>query len=384
MKTLSILLISLTLLTADSQTIFLDNPYTYQYKSKKYIYARNIWDMQFFNGKIYLGAGNSSNIGPAQNAGRVHVVSLDPITDKFNNEYTVAEEQIDKFKVYGDTLYIPGHDATEKWTFGNIYTKRNDNWSKYRSLPNVLHVYDLVVKDRKIFTAIGLNGKGAVFVSDMNAKDWDKISHGKGRVYSFLEVDDKLFATKTFQNKNPKKLSVTQWQSEYQSFSSRYDLNVHKMFPDTNLKKDSIKIIRPVKFENKALYIGAYKHNDHQNIPFGLYQASFVNNKLEIKKIEIRKEFVPRDILVREKNIYILVTKKEQSKNNISVLKFNNNNFLTYKEIISFSYSSFARSFEEFEGCFYFGMGSDIKSSKNWSIKELKPQTGDIVKACGF
>jgi hypothetical protein len=197
--------------------------------------------MQYFKGKIYLGAGNSSNIKPAANAGRVYVVSLNPKNDKFKFEYKVAEEQIDLFKVYDDVLYIPGHDATQKWTFGNIYQKNKGNWYKHRTLQNALHVYDLVVKDDKIFTAIGLNKKGAVFISDKKAKKWKQIPHGKGRVYSFLEVGSELFATKTFKIKDKNKLSVTQWLKDRETFSSRYDLGVDEMFPSTSLKKTLLK-----------------------------------------------------------------------------------------------------------------------------------------------
>ena len=76
---------------------YLGNPYMKQYKNGEGVYARNIWDMQLFEDKIYIGAGNSSNEGPAQNAGRVYVVSLDPKTAKFKYEFKIAEEQIDIF-----------------------------------------------------------------------------------------------------------------------------------------------------------------------------------------------------------------------------------------------------------------------------------------------
>ena len=370
------------LLYANSEYTLLGNPYVSKYKSEEHIYARNIWDMQLYNSKIYLGAGNSSNKGPAQNAGRVYVVSLNPKTDKFSYEYKVAEEQIDTIKVYGDTLYIPGHDATQKWTFGNIYSKEDKKWTKHRTLPKALHVYDLVVKDNKIFTAIGLNKKGAVFISDKKAKVWDKISHGSGRVYSFLEVGDELYATKTFKIKYKNKLSVTQWLKDRNTFSSRYDLNVYKMFPNTFLRKYSIKIIKPIKFKDNAFYIGAYKHNDHQNEPFGLYQAYIKNSKLKVKKLKLESDFIPRDIIKRKDNIYILATKKINKYSEIKVLKLNKNNLSEYNVIISFKYPTFARSFEKYKDCFYFGMGSEVKSSKNWKQKELKKQTGDILKVC--
>ena len=120
------------------------NPYSKLYRSGEFIYARNIWDMQVFNGKVFFGGGNSNNFKPAPNAGRVPVFSFNPKTNKFTNEYTVAEEQIDRFRVIEDKLYIPGHDATQKWDFGNFYTRtKSGKWKKYRTIPNTLHVYDI-------------------------------------------------------------------------------------------------------------------------------------------------------------------------------------------------------------------------------------------------
>jgi len=46
----------------------LGNPFT------KSTYAKNVWDMQVFNGSIYLGHGNSSNYAPAANAGPIDVI----------------------------------------------------------------------------------------------------------------------------------------------------------------------------------------------------------------------------------------------------------------------------------------------------------------------
>ncbi len=379
MKKIILLCLFCVALFAKESFTFLGNPYNKQYKDGELIYAKNIWDMQYFNGLIYIGAGNSSNEGPAQNAGRVPVFSLDPKTDKLSFEYEVAEEQIDLFKVYKNTLFIPGHDATEKWQFGNIYKKSNEKWNKYRTLPNALHVYDLVLKDEKIFTAVGLNKFGAVFISDMNANNWEEVSQGSGRVYSFLEVGNELFATKTFKVNDVNKLSVTQWEKSKNSFLDRLDLNAYKMFPNTNFENKSIKIIKPLKFDEKSsFYIGAYKHNDHQNIPFGLFKVSMNNKNLEVTKVILPNEFIPRDIIKRDNDLYLLINKNQD----IKVLKFKKNSLEKYEEIISFSYGTFARSFEESNGCFYFGMGSEIKDENNWNKSELKEETGNILKVC--
>ncbi|MDX9743944.1 MAG: hypothetical protein RBT59_09015 [Arcobacteraceae bacterium] len=381
-KVFIICLLIISHLYAESAFKNIGNPYERDYKNGEMIYARNIWDMQLYQDKIYLGAGNSSNEGPAQNAGRLHVVVLDPMSDKFAFEYEVAEEQIDLFKTYGDTLYIPGHDATQNWILGNIYTKKDGMWKKIRTLPKALHVYDLVVFDEKIFTAVGLNKNGAVFISNPHADAWKQVPHAEGRVYSFLQIGEELFATKTFKTKYRNKLSMTQYKKNLNTFSARFDLDAFKMFPDTKLKSDSIKLGKSISYENKALYLGVYKHNDHQNIPFGVYLASMQNNKLDVKKINLKDDYTPRDILHRDNFIYILVNQTEKNRENIKVLKFNKNDFSNYKEIIEFQYNSFARSFEEINGCFYFGIGSEIKDPDAWNQNELKKETGDILKSC--
>ena len=90
---IALFLLSITILYAN-EVIYLSNPYSKRY-SKKMLYAKNIWDMQLYNNKIYLGAGNSSNFGAAKNAGRVPVICYDLKMGNFYQDYTVAEEQID-------------------------------------------------------------------------------------------------------------------------------------------------------------------------------------------------------------------------------------------------------------------------------------------------
>lgn len=380
MKKLLFILIFLNCIVfAYDKAVFVGNPYKSVYKSGEAIYARNIWDMQLFEGKIYLGAGNSSNYGPAQNAGRVDVVSLDPISGKFDYEYKVAEEQVDIFKVYNDSLYIPGHDATQKWDFGNIYKKSANKWFKYRTLPKALHVYDLVVKDNKIFTAVGLYGGGAVFVSDMTAQKWQQIPQGKGRVYSFIEVKDELFAVKKFKKKHPRDLNITQWLNDRDTLSARFDLNIIKMFPDTKLHNGSIKIIKSLKAKDETFYIGAYKHNDHQNLPFGVYKMWIKNDEVNVQRVELPNGFIPRDIIQRDAKIFILANKEISEGIENTLFLYGDNELKSY---LSFPYDSFARSFEKYKDCFYFGIGSEIKNPLKWSISELSKETGDIVKVC--
>lgn len=98
-------------------------------------YARNVWDMHLWDGRIYLGHGNSSNLGPAVNAGPVDVISYDPATGGFATEFSVDDEQIDKFRVVGGKLHIPGHDPRDPWELGNFYVLEKAGWKKIRRSP---------------------------------------------------------------------------------------------------------------------------------------------------------------------------------------------------------------------------------------------------------
>ncbi|MBF0469882.1 MAG: hypothetical protein HQL48_00755 [Gammaproteobacteria bacterium] len=385
MRLFSLLLFLPLLLQAESSFQFLGNPFVYKYPDGEEIYARNIWDMQLFRGRIYLGAGNSSNRGPAQNAGPVPLLYLEPETGKFIVDYIVKDEQIDLFRLEDGKLYIPGHDATEKWDFGNFYVNDGNRWQKVRTLPKALHVYDLLLHRGQIFTAIGLNKVGAVMSSGDGGKSWTSHSHGSGRVYGLLKVGDQLFAHKLFNPSRPKNLAITQW-VEGQGFSARFDLNAYDLFPQTDFNRSgSLKITRSVALDSESYYIGAYKHNDHQSKPIALYRAQMVNSQLRVTRVPIAESSTPRDILVRGRHLYILVSSEEGEGFEIAVYRRTLQGEGAKEEaqrLISFNYPVFARSFEELNHCFYFGMGVDLKSSGSWRESELKDETGDVVKSC--
>ena len=91
------------------------------YRGSNRVYARNPWDLQAFDGSLYIGGGNSSNLGLAQNAGPVSIISFHPKTGDITEEVWVDDEQIDRFRVLNEALYIPGHDPQESWDRGNFY-----------------------------------------------------------------------------------------------------------------------------------------------------------------------------------------------------------------------------------------------------------------------
>jgi len=78
--------------------------------------------------------------------------------------------------------------------------------------------------------------------------------------------------------------------------------------------------------------------------------------------------------------VYLLTTKSKDKLSIVKVFKYLKNDYIKYSEVLEFRSPTFARSFEELNGSFYFGLGCEIKSYKNWKQSELKKDTGNIIK----
>ena len=356
------------------------------YKSGEDIYSRNIWDMKFYNNLLYIAAGNSSNSHPSPNSGPVPIINYNPNNKSFNSDGKVYDEQIDLFRILKDKLYIPGHDSSKKQSFGNIYEKdHNLKWKSFYNIPNALHVFDIINYDNKLFAAISTHLGAAIAISNDSAKTWEIVQIGsRQRVYSLLMVNNKLYAIKqSLSPKKKKKLTKKELANynlvfEYKNnkFIPRDDLNIKKLYQIKNSKK-TIRISKSEIFKNKSIYIAAYNYIN----PFAIFIVeSFNKNDTKIRKVNFPFKCKPRDILIREDFVYFLCTVKFNKifKNIVFRSKFGN--LTKPKELFSFKTKAFARSFEKFENDFYFGLGCDVKNKKKWKQKELKIETGTLIK----
>ncbi|MGZ8158429.1 MAG: hypothetical protein ACXWT1_08605 [Methylobacter sp.] len=371
----------------------LGNPYQDKYKDGADVYARNIWDMQSYQGAIYLGAGNSSNKGPAQNAGPVPIIKFDPVTQKFIQEGVVDDEQIDVYHVVNGELYTPGHDPRESWELGNFYRRDNNGvWVKYRNIPGAIHTYSLAGYKEKLFGSLGIRDGAAVSISEDQGKTWKAIPVGRSRVYGFLNVANNLYVVKQFP-------SLIQWEDEMtadeqdqynpvyefkspDSFILRKDISQETLFPNTKLSDDkTTKIVRPLIVGEKGVYIGAYTHNDHQFLPFGVYiTTSLAEGHIQVDKMLIPDKYEPWDLLLKDGYLYVLTSKKDGDDVKIKVLRSPVNDLENWDEVLEFTAHTFARSFEILDNDFYFGLGSEVENTKRWRQEELSPVTGQILR----
>lgn len=113
-------------------------------------FARSVWDLHNFAGRIYVGGGDWIN-----NQGPVSVWSFagenSGLNSQFRKEITVDDESADRFRTCAGRLVVPGIDATESWSFGNIYIKEAGQWHKRRTVPNARHVFDAAFFADKLY-----------------------------------------------------------------------------------------------------------------------------------------------------------------------------------------------------------------------------------------
>ena len=327
-------------------------------------YARNVWDMQLWGDKIYLGHGNSSNKGPASNAGPVRVIAYHPQSGCFETEFTVDEEQIDRYRTIGGRLYIPGHDPCQSWDWGNFYRLTNDGWEKVRTIPQGIHTYDILGHQGALFVALGTTEGGKVARSTDGGQIWESFTlPGAGRPFELFALGDALYAHAYAHLGGRGGL--------YQYNGHGFDLIDVDLFPSTQRPHNPM-VVRAALLDGVLLYIGAENTNDHQWTPFAAYKAETIN---EAQKLQLPSQDAPYDILVRDGNAYML-TNRRDSESGYTVIIWRSDDVSGglehWREIVQFSVPSFARSFELYEGVFYIGLGT--------AIEPLNEASGDIYQ----
>ena len=363
-------------------------PYKNKYKNNtEDVYSRNVWDIKAFDGKLYFGAGNSSNSRPSPNAGPVPVISYDIKSKKMIDEYIVDEEAIELFRILDNKLFIPGADATQSHKFGNFYIKdKNKKWKKYRNILKGLHIYDMIFFDGKLFAAISTNKGAGVAISDDFGKSWKIEQLGKyQRVFTFLLANHKLYAVKQLlHNKKIDKLvSKTKKKyffiAEYKNgtFVARRDLTKRNLFPYKKLNKNrTLRISKSEVYKNSTIYIGSY----YYDVPFSFFITSNLDNSnVQTKSIKIPKSYTPRDLIVKNDKVYLLISRKNYKKYENIILEIVDDNFENPIGKFKFMTNTIVRSFELVDNNFYFGLGTNVKNKKKWKQKELHPNSGKVI-----
>lgn len=328
----------------------------FSYNQDELSYARNVWDMQVWNGKIYIGHGNSSNREPASNAGPIPIVTYDPVTEQFETTFTVDEEQIDRFRIINGQVYIPGHDPLDGWELGNFYRLTSKNWEKVRTIPMGIHTYDMLSFQDTLFAALGTTKGAMVSRSADNGQTWASVKlPNTPRAYELFTLKDKLYVS-AYKNKIFRYIN--------DSFE-QVDVN---LFPKATPSPHPL-IVRSTHFKKTLIYIGADRINDHQWHPFGIYKATQIDRA---QPLNLPSNNSPYDILVQSNTVYILTNRKKEAHPGFTGMIYGSKDLETWIEIVRFNIPSLARSFVYYTGSFYIGLGTDTIP--------LNPASGNIYR----
>lgn len=139
---------------------------------------KSIADFIVFDDRLYFGYGDAD-----LNAGRVTDILVryfeSPEATSYEAEATKTdEEEIALFRKFGDTLYIPGVDATEDGWLGNVFTKPSGGeLKKHRTVTGGVHVHDIAV------------WKGDIYACGSGAPGPDEWNTGQVRSYLWKSED---------------------------------------------------------------------------------------------------------------------------------------------------------------------------------------------------
>lgn len=314
--------------------------------------ARSIWDMHYFNNKIYIGHGDYwANSGPTD----VWVYN----GTSFVKEYTVNDHMILDFFEFENKLFIPGNDATAgDPCFQNLYINDpnrvpNPGWIKLTTMPCSLHSFDVALFKGKLYASISTDVgiPDRTLVSTDMGQTWTTFISGDS---SFVVFDDFMFVHggsyykydgTTLQTVTPNVfMSLNSWGRK-----ARF--------------QDGVLYAHPTRYtlENTPLYFLAT--NQIKNGGIATKFAKFANSKV-------------RDVVVRGITCYVMtaqeITKDVAYKGHI----YSSTDLTNWVLVTAFTVPGIPLSFEIMNNKFYIGLGSRWEPSLGWVC--VGPESGSI------
>jgi len=377
---------------------YLGNPYLERYPcGSEWDSAREINDLEVWNDQLYLGAG-----GYSSNAGPVDVWRFDPASGDFASDYRVDDEAIGRFRVFDDHMYIPGIDAIESWEFGNVYRCGPTGWRKIRRLPSAIHVYDVAEFDGMLVAAgayaddtnpDAIVSGGALYVSRNQGASWecdfipctaygdlslyDESRPDVGRFYRLFEFRDRLFAFGTLLprlyvwngtsfeyldvNPFPSLLSYGGYECADVPYTAQALADIVQTQEEGDLWRPCAESIMDniLIFNGRLVYSvwGMYPGSSHKWNASGiaLYAATDLLER-DIERLQIPAEDTYiEDLIVVDSLLIALVY--QHVGDGYKTLVFATEDFVSWREVFSFSAVTYASAIEYLDGYFYLGLG---------------------------
>jgi hypothetical protein len=357
-------------LDVTSKVELLGNPFLSQWPvGSGKSYARNVWDMIAYDGKIYIGYGDASNNSPP-----CYVWYYNLSNGQFVNEYDTKDAQIGNFRIIDNQLYIPGYDPPSNPSY--LFRLESTGWKSYRNMGPSIHVYDVYKFGGNYFTCHGPDaGASSIRMTPDVAQTWQQtqVVDANGnptsfgiRIYTLFELGGTMYGS-----------YGSTWMFKYLG-GNKVQLapssKVSGLFPGSSTGGS---VVRPVNYKGSTVYIGADRCNDHQWNPFGAFSATSLDSGG--KRLILPGNPKPFDIIVGTDGVcYILGTIKVSSTQYVNTV-CSSTDLTNWTEIFRFTSDTFARSFEMVNGNFYFGLGSGNGGSDPTS-ERVTASTGNFLR----
>lgn len=365
--------------------------------NSSWLYPRNVWDLQVFGSKIYIGSGdgiNNSGSNTVSTLGQTgtEIWSYDTLTNQFVRENTqgancgsncIDDEAIELFRVTGKELYADGIDPLGSPTNGDLIRLEGSSFHEYQTVPSAVHVYEMdKFKDPTTGTDKIFVGKasGLVMSSDNGLTFTTPTYTNNGllnltTVFGVFEFNNQLYASTyagSFLGSTAGNVLAQYTGGNTFNFLGAELGNL--MFPGTNNFQE--RVYRAVHANSHMVYLASVNGGDNEPHPNGLYQivedgSSNISQAVSTAKpIILPNNALARDTLVSGSTFYVLATVGTAP--NVVNYVYSSADAVNWTEVMHFSSDTFARSFEYLNGDFYFGLGGDVNASTN--------STGNILR----
>ncbi len=332
------------------------------------VYARNSWDLQAWNGQLLIGSGDSSD-----NAGRTPIRVFDPASGALTHPFITDDEQVDEFSVVNGRLMVAGHDSVLP-SIGKIYARdeASGTWSAWSQMNDCAHIYSLASFGGAMFASgVDWSGRSNVWRSVDNAKTWAPVCGNSytiqypggpitlrgARAWLLLPLRGELFALRLWSAGTPTNECVWKWNGA----SARFEpvtVAPSDLTPGADLMNEALRWKRPLTLDDgRVLTLGVASVHDHQWKAVALYLVSKIGAG-GVQKVALPDGALPYDSLKRGSTVYVLGWVPASKSVRVYALDAANPTNAP-REILRFAAPTFARSFEEIGGTFYFGLGCD-------------------------
>ncbi len=336
--------------------------------------GRSIWDMTFYNDKLYIGWGDyGGNLGTE--LGGIPLIRYFDATNTWLHETILDDEQISRFFEYDGKLYMPGTDPIKR--VGSLYVgDKSGSWEILSTFDGGIHVFDMLVNDNIVYLSYGQDyGAKAVIRYSTDGETFEDIEFrydGKpiipkgnafARSYNLFSFNGEIYAT----------LSILNGSEEY---GGLYKLNKTEMvfsYVGERPKQLTTGGLAP-EFDGEFLghYFyadGTLSYTDNIEDAESWKTLEGINGKVTCAK-------------VIDESLYFVAYRQNGEKYTSTLYK--TKDLKTTEVVYSLDYNAYIQSFCYGNGKFYLGTGCD-KTKPNsaagtvFSLSTKKSEKMDIV-----